>query len=265
MAITSNYPGSLDSVFSDVASGNEVRVDDWNRLMDEAYQLERWVGHGSTASTSAVRYVVQGIFSYEPGHRHNLMYANDGTTICLSGGSTQQVLRIGAVTYQWPTSAPLAAAWLLNDGAGALTWTGMIARSSMTGSADQVITTGSCAKRGLEQIVYTATATGDIVNDRIYPGVVGYYLAIGATELGAVADTKYSQAVIQVNGTAVTSGSAFKNGAAGDAISMAIDLIYIPTIASYVELFIYNQDASNRTSEGAYNVRSNRLQLVGPL
>ena len=71
MAIQCNFPTSLDSIPTDVVSGDAASVTDWNIYLDGIYKLEEKVGIDSSVDTATLDYKLKNTAVLNPGHKHS--------------------------------------------------------------------------------------------------------------------------------------------------------------------------------------------------
>jgi len=118
----SSFPTSIDATPTDVTCGSVVTSAAWNTYLDGIYQACSAVGIDSSTDTVSLDYKIKSTSSFNPGHRHNIVYASDGTTVCLSGGANAGNIAISGVAYTLPSAQGASGSLLADYGSGSLGW-----------------------------------------------------------------------------------------------------------------------------------------------
>jgi hypothetical protein len=264
MADQSAYPTSLDPVPTDLVATNVLSASVWNTYMDAIFNVETNVGITGSAVAASLDYHIKSSSSLNPGHKHTYLHDKDWETGTppISGGSSQQNMLFGSLVYTWPSAQATTGAYLANNGAGVMSWGGKL-RARMYMTAETNTAGGDTTQVLLDTIDFDSGGICDtsVGKRRITPGIAGYYLAIGLTDVSAVADGKATRASIFVNGANVAAGSRVINGVSTKQRSTCMDLLYLGA-TDYVELYVSDSDTDNAIGTGR---DSTSLALFGPL
>lgn len=113
---------------------------------------------------------------------------------------------------------------------------------------------GGWQKVPIDTTDFDSIAGWDSVNKRYVIKESGYYDIFGLATLASIADTKFIQAGIYLNGSILDYGTASTNGLAGASGSLAVSMEYLQK-DQYVELYAYQNDSASE----AYSVSSLRI------
>ncbi len=126
-------------------------------------------------------------------------------------------------------------------------------------ASSQTVATGNATKVVLDGETYDSGSIAG--SNKITPGVIGYYLVIGAANFGSVADTKYMLTMIYKNGAEVARSVIMSTGTGFGFVVPAVDMIYLDA-DDYVELYVQSDDGNYSISTGT-NKTYLALQKIG--
>jgi len=116
------YPTVLPAAPTVMSGGEPIPSDQWNTYaVSGLHAVQTKIGVDSSAVATTMDYLLKNTSSLNPGHRHNIVYASDGTTVCVSGGADAQTMAFSGIKYIFPSTQGASGSTFINDGAGTLT------------------------------------------------------------------------------------------------------------------------------------------------